>query len=136
MRGKLIVIEGASDVSMVPIVMKKNRPGHLIKIISKPKLVDHLVNILFKETGTLGIRVSEYTHRGIAERQFVPLEINVGGHVYTINFKVATIGDDIISHRPEYEDIRRISVEQDIPLIEIRDVANTMIRDFLENIDD
>ena len=132
----ILLIEGASDVSMVPIVMKKNRPGHLIKIISKPKLVDHLVNILFKETGTLGIRVSEYTHRGIAERQFVPLEINVGGHVYTINFKVATIGDDIISHRPEYEDIRRISVEQDIPLIEIRDVANTMIRDFLENIDD
>ena len=32
-----------------------------------------------------------------------------------------------------YEDLRRISVEQDIPLIEIRDVANTMIRDYLEN---
>ena len=129
----ILLIEGALDVSMVPIVMKKNRPGHLIKIISKPDLVDHLVNILFKETGTLGIRVSENTHRGIAERQFVPLDINVGGHLYTINFKVASIGDEIISHRPEYEDIRAIAVEQDIPLIEIREVANTMIRDFLEN---
>ena len=118
---------------MTSIIMKKNRPGHLIKIISKPDLVDHLVNILFKETGTLGIRVSENTHRGIAERQFVPLDINVGGHLYTINFKVAFIGDEIISHRPEYEDIRAIAVEQDIPLIEIREVANTMIRDFLEN---
>lgn len=129
----ILLIEGALDVSMVPIVMKKNRPGHLIKIISKTDLVDHLVNILFKETGTLGIRVSENTHRGIAERQFVPLDINVGGHLYTINFKVASIGEEIISHRPEYEDIRRIAVEQDISLIEIREVANTMIRDFLEN---
>ena len=129
----LLLIEGASDVSMVPITMKKNRPGHLIKIISKPDLVDHLVNILFKETGTLGIRVSENTHRGVAERQFVPLDINVGNHIYTINFKIGLIGDEIISHRPEYEDLRRISVEQDIPLIEIRDVANTMIRDYLEN---
>ena len=129
----LLLIEGASDVSMVPITMKKNRPGHLIKIISKPDLVDHLVNILFKETGTLGIRISENTHRGVAERQFVPLDINVGNHIYTINFKIGLIGDEIISHRAEYEDLRRISVEQDIPLIEIRDVANTMIRDFLEN---
>lgn len=129
----ILLIEGALDVSMTSIIMKKNRPGHLIKIISKHDLVDHLVNILFKETGTLGIRVSENTHRGIAERQFVPLDINVGGHLYTINFKVASIGDEIISHRPEYEDIRRIAVEQDIPLIEIREVANTMIRDFLEN---
>lgn len=129
----LLLIEGASDVSMVPIIMKKNRPGHLIKIISKPVLVDHLVNILFRETGTLGIRVSENTHRGIAERQFIPLDINVGGHIYTINFKIGLIGDEIISHRPEYEDLRMISVEQDIPLIEVREVANTMIRDYLEN---
>lgn len=129
----ILLIEGALDVSMVSIIMKKNRPGHLIKIISKPDLVDHLVSILFKETGTLGIRVSENIHRGVAERQIVPLDINVGGHLYTINFKIGVVGDDIISHRPEYEDIRRISVEQDIPLIEIREVANTMIRDFLEN---
>ena len=113
--------------------MKKNRPGHLIKIISRPILVDHLVNVLFKETGTLGIRISENTHRGIAERQFVPLDINVGDKVYTINFKIGLIGDEIISHRPEYEDIRRIAIEQDIPLTEIREVANTMIRDFLEH---
>lgn len=129
----ILLIEGASDVSMVPITMKKNRPGHLIKVISRAKNVDHLVNILFKETGTLGIRISENTHRGVAERQFVPLDINVGDHIYTINFKIGLLGDEIISHRPEYEDIRRISVEQDIPLMEIREVANTMIRDFLEN---
>ncbi len=129
----LLLAEGASDVSIVPITMKKNRPGHLIKIISRPILVDHLVNVLFKETGTLGIRISENTHRGIAERQFVPLDINVGDKVYTINFKIGLIGDEIISHRPEYEDIRRIAIEQDIPLTEIREVANTMIRDFLEH---
>ena len=123
----ILLIEGASDVSMVPITMKKNRPGHLIKIISKPSMVDHLVDILFKETGTLGIRVSENTHRGVAERQFIPIDIEVGGHVYTINFKIGLIGDDIISHRAEYEDLRRIAVEQDIPLTEIREVANTMI---------
>lgn len=129
----ILLIEGASDVSVVPITMKKNRPGQLIKIISRHDLVDHLVNILFKETGTLGIRVSENTHRGVAEREFVPLDINVNGHVYTITFKIGLLGDEIISHRPEYEDLRRIATEQDISLVEVREVANTMIRDFLEN---
>ena len=129
----LLLDAGASDVSMVPIVMKKNRPGQLIKVISKPLLVDHLVNILFKQTGTLGIRVSENTHRGIAERHFVPLDININDRIYTINFKIGLLGDEIISHRPEYEDLKRISLEEDIPLTEIREVANTMIRDFLEN---
>ena len=129
----ILLIEGASDVSMVPITMKKNRPGHLIKIISRPDRVENLVDILFKETGTLGIRISENTHRGVAERQFIPIDIEVGGHVYTINFKIGLIGDEIISHRAEYEDLRRIAVEQDIPLSEIREVANTMIRDYLDN---
>ncbi len=129
----ILLIEGALDVAMIPIVMKKNRPGHLIKIISKNDSVNHLVDILFKETGTLGIRINENVHRGIAERKLVPLDINISGHIYTINFKIGFLNDEIISHKPEYEDIRRISVEQDIPLVEVRQVANTMIRDFLEN---
>ena len=59
--------------------------------------------------------------------------ISILCYLFIVDFKIGVVGDDIISHRPEYEDIRRISVEQDIPLIEIREVANTMIRDFLEN---
>mgnify|MGYP002620977694 CR=1 FL=1 len=129
----LLLIEGASDVSMVPITMKKNRPGHLIKVISNPRNVDNLVDVLFKETGTLGIRVSENTHRGVAERKFIPIDININDHIYTINFKIGLIGDEMISHRAEYEDLRRIAAEQDIPLSEIREIAATMIRDYLEN---
>src|SRR5262249_30651557 len=47
---------GALDVYSVPIFMKKNRPGVLFSVIAPESAVAALEDILFRETGTLGIR--------------------------------------------------------------------------------
>ncbi|MDL2246979.1 nickel pincer cofactor biosynthesis protein LarC [Methanobrevibacter sp. OttesenSCG-928-K11] len=129
-----LLVEGASDVCVIPTIMKKNRPGYILKIISKEENTDHLVDVLFKETGTLGIRISEDTHRSVANREILPLKIEMNGQVYQIRFKIGFNNDEIISYKPEFEDIKIIAINEDMALSEVRNIANTMIRDYLEQI--
>lgn len=125
--------EGARDVAIVPIIMKKNRPGQLLKIISKKDDTEKLLNVIFKETGTLGIRVSKQTHRGMASRKMLPLTIEIHGKKEDIMFKIGFIGDEIISSRPEYEDIKKIASKRNIPLNEVSEIANFEIKKYLAN---
>lgn len=125
--------EGARDVAIVPIIMKKNRPGHLLKVISKKKDTDILLSTIFRETGTLGVRVSQHTHRGLANRKIISLDVNIAGKKENIRFKLGYINNEIISSRPEYEDIKKIAIERDIPLNNVNEIAIDEIRDYLSN---
>ena len=63
-----IMHEGARDASVSPIIMKKGRPGYLVRIISLPADSVRLAKILARETGSLGVRCTPMVHRFIAER--------------------------------------------------------------------
>jgi hypothetical protein len=115
--------EGALDVSMIPIIMKKNRPGQLLRVISRPKDCDALVEVIMRETGTLGIRVIDYAHRDIAEREIIPVEVNIDGYKYQVRIKVGKIGNEIIKSSPEYEDVSKISDETGVPIKDVMKVA-------------
>ena len=114
--------EGASDVSITPIIMKKNRQGSLLKVISARKNRDHLIDIIFKETGSLGIRIAPNMHRGIAKREFVKKEFDIEGKTFEVTFKIAYVNGEIISSRPEYEDLKRIAKECDLPLRKVKEM--------------
>ena len=47
---------GAVDVFFAPINMKKNRPGILLSVITSTEYFDSVVQVLLKETSTLGVR--------------------------------------------------------------------------------
>jgi len=128
-----LINEGARDVAIVPIIMKKNRPGQLLKVISKKDTTEKLLDVIFKETGTLGIRISKETHRGIASRKMISLNIDIHGEKEEITFKIGFIGDKIISSRGEYEDIKKIASKRDIPLEEVNRIANFEIEKYLSN---
>jgi uncharacterized protein (TIGR00299 family) protein len=114
--------EGASDVSITPIIMKKNRQGSLLKVISARKNREHLIDVIFKEVGTLGIRITPNLHRGIAKREFVKKTFNINGKDYEVTFKIAYINGEIISERPEYDDLKRIAEDSGLPLKEIKEL--------------
>ena len=61
---------GASDVSITPIIMKKNRQGSLLKVIANKKYRNDIVDAIFKETGSLGIRITPNIHRGLTKKEF------------------------------------------------------------------
>lgn len=115
--------EGASDVSIAPIIMKKNRQGSLLKVISSRKNRDHLIDTIFQETGSLGIRISPNLHRGIAKREFVKKTFDINGKDYEVTFKIGYVNGEIISKRPEYEDLKRIAKDSGLPLRKIREMV-------------
>jgi len=114
--------EGASDVSITPIIMKKNRQGSLLKVISSRKNRDHLIDIIFKETGSLGIRIAPNMHRGIAKREFVKKEYDINGKTYEVTFKIGYVNGEIISSRPEYEDLKKIAEDSKLPLRQVKEL--------------
>ena len=113
---------GASDVSVTPIIMKKNRQGSLLKVISKRSKRDKLVNLIFKETGTLGIRISPNIHRGLAKREFVKKSYEIKGKEYEVTFKVGYVNGEVISKRPEYEDLKKIAKESGLALRKVKEL--------------
>ena len=95
---------GASDVSVTPIIMKKNRQGSLLKVISRRDKRERIIDTIFKETGSLGIRIAPNMHRGIAKREFKTVTVNVEGKDYDVTFKIGYVNGKVISRRPELED--------------------------------
>jgi pyridinium-3,5-bisthiocarboxylic acid mononucleotide nickel chelatase len=101
---------GALDASLSPLQMKKNRPGSLLRVIALPEDQERLVQIVFAETSTLGLRVSS-AERRVEERHIVEVETPFG----RIRIKVAGSG----SFAPEYEDCRAIALSTGTPLQQV-----------------
>jgi uncharacterized protein (TIGR00299 family) protein len=68
---------GALDVYWIPVYMKKNRPGTLVQVLSHEPAVDALRDVLFRETTTIGLRVST-ARRWMLPRETITLSLPVG----------------------------------------------------------
>ncbi|MDP3563289.1 MAG: nickel pincer cofactor biosynthesis protein LarC, partial [Methanoregula sp.] len=66
---------GARDASAIPIIMKKGRPGFLIRVISMKETSAALAELMARELGTLGIRCIPAVHRFIAERTIEAIDV-------------------------------------------------------------
>ncbi len=123
---------GALDVTVVPILMKKNRPGHLLRVISNPEDCDRVSEAIIRETGTLGVRVLPYVHRNVVNREIIKIKIEVGGIEKDIQIKVGTIDKEIINYSPEYEDAKKIADDVGIPLKDVIKKANESFKKLLD----
>ena len=91
---------GADDAWARPIVMKKSRPGVELHVLCAPTLVDALTDLIFTETGSLGLRVAPVTKQ-VLSRRFE--HVMVRGQ--SIAVKVGPHGA-----KPEYEDLARAAI--------------------------
>jgi uncharacterized protein (TIGR00299 family) protein len=127
-----LLSEGAKDVSIIPMVTKKNRPGHIVKVIAEQKDVAQLSKILIDETGTLGVRVY-FCERHIISRELHTVDLLVMGNKETVRIKVAkNISGDIIHIKPEYDDLKRLAVKTKKPLRELSEIAVSRAREVLK----
>jgi len=116
---------GALDVAVVPALMKKGRPGHLLSVMSPPELVAQLTDQLLRRSTTLGVRISP-VQRVIAARRVIEVKTALG----TARVKVKELGGQPVDVAPEYEDCRRISRESGTDLREVmRLVADSARRE-------
>ncbi len=113
--------EGALDVYLTPIMMKKNRPGTKLSLLVKKNSVEKMMERLFLETTTLGIRITE-VGRETLERQSVKKETPLG----TVGFKEGYYQGIRVKSTPEYEECRRIARERDLPIPRVYEILNNI----------
>ena len=120
---------GARDVSIVPVTMKKSRPGHLVKVICKPADRERVARRLAEETGTLGIRDAGVTHRWIANRSFETVSIDLEGEAYDVTVKIASDTDgEVYDISAEYDDVAAVARETGVSLQDIASRAEERCR--------
>jgi len=108
---------GALDVFIVPVLMKKNRPGNLLSVLCKNDLSEKLCDIIFSETSTAGIRFRSQ-ERYILARSIKPVETEYG----KIRVKILSLKDGI-KIQPEYDDCAGAAQEYKVPLAKVIDTA-------------
>jgi pyridinium-3,5-bisthiocarboxylic acid mononucleotide nickel chelatase len=127
-----LLSEGAKDVSIIPMYTKKNRPGHIIKVIADQNDVEHLSQVLIDETGTLGARVY-YCERHILNRELHTVNLQLMGNQETIRIKVSkNLKGEIIHVKPEYEDLKKLAEKTKKPLRELSEIAISKAREVLK----
>ena len=104
---------GAVDVFYTPIFMKKNRPAYRLTVSCQSKHMEMLQSIIFRETTTIGIRY-RYEHRTKLER--VQEIVNTKYGKLDVK-KVIHDGQTFVY--PEYESLKKLAMENDIPLKEL-----------------
>ena len=97
---------GALDVTIQPLLMKKNRPGSLLSVIANPAHQEALAKIILEETTTLGLRMYA-AERRVQARSEVVVETPFG----KVRMKVTAQGAS-----PEYDDCRTLAAAQGVPL--------------------
>lgn len=107
--GKLME-NGALDAFYTPIYMKKNRPAYMLTVLSSQPDEDKLVDIILRETSTLGVRKG-INSRVCMNREVVRVDTPFG----EARIKLASRGD-FCKAAPEYEDCRQIAEKAGIPL--------------------
>ncbi|MEG4284843.1 nickel pincer cofactor biosynthesis protein LarC [Microcoleus sp. A006_D1] len=113
-----LFVAGALDVFTAPIVMKKSRLGVLLTVICHPEFQDACEAVMFRETTTLGIRISTQ-QRTILDREFERVQTEYG----EVKIKVAKSGQTIVNVQPEYEDCAEIARLKNVSWREVHRLA-------------
>ncbi len=115
---------GPLDVYTTAIQMKKNRPGVQLSILCRAEQIAAMEAIVFRETGTLGIR------RWSAARHILPRDIRRVATAWgPVDGKVGRLEDGSMHFAPEYESCRQVAVEHRVPLRDIYAAAQQAFAD-------
>ncbi|HEY4823285.1 MAG TPA: nickel pincer cofactor biosynthesis protein LarC [Candidatus Bathyarchaeia archaeon] len=114
-----IMAAGARDVSVTPVFMKKNRPGHMISVITDEGKAEELARVLMEETGTLGVREIP-VRRHIALRTRQKTVVDVKGKRYPLSVKTALDEKGkVVREKVEYADRKRLAERAGISIREV-----------------
>ena len=106
--------DGALDVSLQPLSMKKGRPGQLLRVLARPADRDRLARRILLESSTLGVRYQEVS-RLLLEREVRTVETPHG----RIRVKLARGPDGSATVAAEFESCARAARRQGVPIEEV-----------------
>lgn len=111
----LLLMNGAIDAWVEPIVMKKGRSAHSLNCLYHSKSSDlggKLMEIIFCHTTTLGIRIQHNIQRASLDRKLILVKTRYGD----VNIKVGYMKGKAVSVKAEYEDCKKICMDTGIPI--------------------
>ena len=110
--------QGALDVMLTPVVMKKGRPGTLLTLLCNPAETTRFEQFLLRETTTLGVRI-RHDRRACLDRTHTTVHTPYG----PIRVKQGLQHDQILNATPEYEDCRAAALAHSVPLKQVLQAA-------------
>ncbi len=111
--------EGALDVTLTSIQMKKNRPAVLLSVLCSPEKSRSLREVIYLHTTTIGIRETPCKRYALSRTEGVR-ETPYG----KVRYKTVTLPDGNTRSKPEYDDCLRIAKEKNMPLQKLSEELN------------
>ncbi len=119
----LLFENGAHDVFITPIIMKKSRPASKLSVLCSVDNEQIITDILLTQTTSLGIRKYE-VKKMLLERETYLLKTKYG----EVTIKTAIYRGEKLKSKPEYEECVRIAREQGIPVQKVYQEINRLIQ--------
>jgi len=112
---------GAVDVALIPVIMKRGRPGVILSCLAPREHTDAVLEVVLQETTALGVRIQELD-RQVLPRRFVTVKVTGG----SVRMKIGEVGAGWEKAAPEYVDCQKIAVRTGRPLKDIMDEARVV----------
>ena len=112
---------GALDVALIPVIMKRSRPGVILSCLASREHTDAVLEVVLQETTALGVRIQELD-RQVLPRRFVTVKVTGG----SVRMKIGEVGAGWEKAAPEYVDCQKIAVRTGRPLKDIMDEARVV----------
>jgi len=109
---------GALDVFTTPVQMKKQRPGMLLTVLSRPFDREEMLDLIFAESTTFGVR-ERLEKRTVLERSFHVVETPFG----EVRIKIGARNGETVTASPEIEDCRKLAKENGIAVRVVYEAA-------------
>ncbi|MFH1709704.1 MAG: nickel pincer cofactor biosynthesis protein LarC [bacterium] len=116
----ILMKAGALDAYITFAKMKKKRPGVILTVLSDLRDKDKLIDKVFSETTTLGVR-TYLVKREKLDRYHEQVKTKYG----SVSVKIGKAGDVIKNVSPEYDDCARLSRKKGVPIKLIYDEARS-----------
>lgn len=110
--------QGALDVMLAPVQMKKGRQGTWLIVVSEPSKSEHLARVILAETSSLGVRIRA-ERRIELERRLDSVETSFG----PVLVKVALLPGGVERPHPEFETVREASRRSGAPFRDVSEAA-------------
>lgn len=102
---------GANDVFVVPIIMKRGRPGIMLNVLVEGERLSEIEDVIFGETTTLGIRYMHASCHRLA-REFEQVQTKWG----LLTIKVGYHQGKLVQFAPEFKECEQVAKEHRVPL--------------------
>lgn len=118
-----LILAGAADAWLTPILMKKGRPAHTLSVLVSAEQAAQVRTEIFRQTSTIGVRELTIGKHALDREMSA---VTVSGH--TVRVKLALQQGEIVNIQPEYDDVAAVADATNRPIKDVLDEASAASR--------